>query len=74
MTFIYHFIYSTLFTGGRDILAGTNNSENDTGVRRRVKRLVIHPKFAVGPYWLDADRYDIKQVYKLIIMEKPFTQ
>ncbi|XP_032515946.2 scolexin B-like [Danaus plexippus] len=61
-TWILTAAHCTLFTGGRDILAGTNNSENDTGVRRRVKRLVIHPKFAVGPYWLDADRYDIKQV------------
>ncbi|CAH0723886.1 unnamed protein product, partial [Brenthis ino] len=54
--------HCTLFTGGRDILAGTNNTENDTGVRRKVKRLVIHPRFSVGPYWLDAQQFNLKQV------------
>lgn len=46
------------------MLAGTNNTENDTGVRVRVKRLVIHPKFTVGPYWVDAEEFGIKQVLK----------
>ncbi|KAJ2947383.1 hypothetical protein O0L34_g17151 [Tuta absoluta] len=54
--------HCTLFTGGRYILAGTNNSRDDSGVTRYIKRLVIHPRFSVGPYWLDADRFDIKQV------------
>ncbi|XP_072929330.1 scolexin B-like isoform X2 [Epargyreus clarus] len=54
--------HCTLFTGGRDVLAGTNNTENGSGVRRRVKQLFIHPLFSVGPYWLDASRYNIKQV------------
>ncbi|KAI5646867.1 trypsin domain-containing protein [Phthorimaea operculella] len=54
--------HCTLFTGGRYILAGTNNSRDDSGVTRDIKRLVIHPRFSVGPYWLDADRFDIKQV------------
>ncbi|CAH2085669.1 unnamed protein product [Euphydryas editha] len=54
--------HCTLFTSGRDILAGTNNTENGSGLRRRVKRLVIHPRFSVGPYWLDADRFNIKEV------------
>ncbi|XP_022826065.1 scolexin B isoform X2 [Spodoptera litura] len=54
--------HCTLFTGGRYILAGTNNTENDSGVSRRVKRQVIHPLFTVGPYWLDADDFNLKQV------------
>ncbi|KAJ0177690.1 hypothetical protein K1T71_006563 [Dendrolimus kikuchii] len=54
--------HCTLFTSGRYVLAGTNNSNDDTGVTRRVKRLVIHPLFTVGPYWLDAKQYNIKQV------------
>ncbi|XP_045449380.1 scolexin B-like [Melitaea cinxia] len=54
--------HCTLFTNGRDILAGTNNTENGSGLRRKVKRLVIHPRFSVGPYWLDADRFNLKEV------------
>ncbi|KAH9631412.1 hypothetical protein HF086_014257 [Spodoptera exigua] len=54
--------HCTLFTGGRYILAGTNNTENDSGITRRVKRQVIHPLFTVGPYWLDADDFNLKQV------------
>ncbi|KAM3967064.1 scolexin B [Aphomia sociella] len=54
--------HCTLFTGGRYILAGTNNSENDSGVLHRVKKLIIHPLFSVGPYWLDAEQFNIKQV------------
>ncbi|KAJ8724537.1 hypothetical protein PYW08_016011 [Mythimna loreyi] len=54
--------HCTLFSSGRYVLAGTNNTENDSGVTRRVKRLVIHPLFSVGPYWLDADEFNIKQV------------
>ncbi|CAH2242355.1 jg19968 [Pararge aegeria aegeria] len=61
-TWILTAAHCTLFTGGRDVLAGTNNTENETGVRVRVKRLFIHPKFTVGPYWLDAEQYGIKQV------------
>lgn len=55
-------IYSTLFTGGRYVLAGTNNTDDGSGVHRNVKRLVIHPLFSVGPYWLDADEFNLKQV------------
>ncbi|XP_068623951.1 scolexin B-like isoform X2 [Battus philenor] len=54
--------HCTLFTGGKYVLAGTNNSEDGSGVTRRVKRLYVHPRFSVGPYWLNAKRYDIKQV------------
>ncbi|XP_047026077.1 scolexin B [Helicoverpa zea] len=54
--------HCTLFTGGRYILAGTNNTENESGVTRYVKRQVIHPLFTVGPYWLDADEFNLKQV------------
>uniref|UniRef100_A0A1E1W1P6 trypsin n=2 Tax=Pectinophora gossypiella TaxID=13191 RepID=A0A1E1W1P6_PECGO len=54
--------HCTLFSGGRYVLAGTNNTEDGSGTVRHVKRLVIHPKFTVGPYWLDADRFNIKQV------------
>ncbi|CAH2040337.1 unnamed protein product, partial [Iphiclides podalirius] len=54
--------HCTLFTGGKYVLAGTNNSEDGGGITRRVKRLVIHPRFTVGPYWVDARRYNIKQV------------
>ncbi|CAK1543904.1 unnamed protein product [Leptosia nina] len=54
--------HCSLFTSGRDILAGTNNTEDGTGIRRRVKKLYVHPRFSVGPYWLNADSYGIKQV------------
>nr|XP_053605882.1 scolexin B-like [Plodia interpunctella] len=54
--------HCTLFTGGRYILAGTNNSEDGSGVTRRVKKLHIHPLFSVGPYWLDAHDFELKQV------------
>ncbi|XP_013137738.1 PREDICTED: scolexin B-like isoform X2 [Papilio polytes] len=69
--------HCTLFTGGKYVLAGTNNSEDGSGVTRRVKKLYIHPRFAVGPYWLNARRYDIKQVaarfdYLLAELEEPF--
>ncbi|XP_013161711.1 PREDICTED: scolexin B-like [Papilio xuthus] len=68
--------HCTLFTGGKYVLAGTNNSEDGSGVTRRVKKLYIHPRFAVGPYWLNAKRYDIKQVaarfdYLLAELEEP---
>ncbi|XP_050666973.1 scolexin B-like isoform X1 [Leptidea sinapis] len=54
--------HCTLFTSGREILAGTNYTDDGSGIVQRVKKLHIHPKFAVGPYWLDASEYDIKQV------------
>lgn len=53
---------STLFTGGRYVLAGTNNSDDGSGVTKKVKKLYIHPMFSVGPYWLNAENYGIKQV------------
>ncbi|XP_026330242.1 scolexin B-like [Hyposmocoma kahamanoa] len=54
--------HCTIFSSGRYVLAGTNKSDDDTGFERRVKRIILHPKFSVGPYWLDADHFDIKQV------------
>ncbi|CAH3924503.1 scolexin B-like isoform X1 [Pieris brassicae] len=54
--------HCSLFTSGREVLAGTNNTEDDTGTRRRVKKLYVHPRFSVGPYWLNARSYGIKQV------------
>lgn len=63
---------STIFSSGRYVLAGTNKSDDDTGFERRVKRLILHPKFSVGPYWLNADHFDIKQVqYTLRIKSIP---
>ncbi|KPJ13067.1 Scolexin B [Papilio machaon] len=69
-------LLNTLFTGGKYVLAGTNNSEDGSGVSRRVKQLYVHPRFAVGPYWLNAKRYNIKQVaarfdYLLAELEEP---
>ncbi|XP_047531796.1 scolexin B-like [Vanessa atalanta] len=61
-TWILSAAHCTLFTSGRDVLAGTNNTENGTGLRHRIKRLVVHPRFSVGPYWLNANRFNIKQV------------
>ncbi|CAG4982761.1 unnamed protein product [Parnassius apollo] len=61
-TWILTAAHCTLFTGGRYVLAGTNNSEDGTGITRHVKRLVVHPRFSVGPYWLDAKRFNIDQV------------
>nr|AXY94756.1 scolexin [Galleria mellonella] len=54
--------HCTLFTSGGFILAGTNNSENDSGLLHRVKRLVIHPLFSVGPYWLDTKQFNLNQI------------
>ncbi|XP_026725974.1 scolexin B-like isoform X1 [Trichoplusia ni] len=54
--------HCTLFSGGRYVLAGTNNTDDGSGVTRHVKRLIIHPLFTVGPYWLDATEFNIKQV------------
>lgn len=53
---------STIFSSARYVLAGTNQSDDGSGVERRVKRLFIHPKFSVGPYWVDANQFEIKQV------------
>ncbi|CAH2040339.1 unnamed protein product, partial [Iphiclides podalirius] len=68
--------HCTIFTSGSYILAGTNNSLDGSGITRRVKRLVIHPRFSVGPYWLNAMSYNIKQVaarfdYLLAELEEP---
>ncbi|CAG4945819.1 unnamed protein product [Colias eurytheme] len=70
--------HCTLFTRGRDILAGTNNTENGSGIKARVKKLHIHPRFSVGPYWLNTDSYNIKQVaarwdFLLVELEEPLT-
>ncbi|CAH0399096.1 unnamed protein product [Chilo suppressalis] len=54
--------HCTLFTGGKYVLAGTNNSDDGSGVKKRVKQLHLHPLFTVGPYWVDAQRFNIKQV------------
>lgn len=54
---------STIFSSGRYVLAGTNQSDDGSGVERRVKRLILHPKFSVGPYWVNANQFNIKQVH-----------
>ncbi|KAL0831936.1 hypothetical protein ABMA28_001449 [Loxostege sticticalis] len=69
--------HCTLFTGGRYVLAGTNNSDDGSGVTKKVKKLYIHPMFSVGPYWLNAENYGIKQVgarwdFLLAELEEPF--
>ncbi|KAG6441751.1 hypothetical protein O3G_MSEX001951 [Manduca sexta] len=53
--------HCTLFNDGRGVLAGTNNSDV-SGVYRFTKRLIIHPLFSVGPYWLNAEEFNLKQV------------
>lgn len=68
--------HCTLFTGGRLVLAGTNRSDDDSGVSRRVKKLHVHRLFSVGPYWLDAYKYEISQVaarydFMLVELEEP---
>ncbi|CAH0752086.1 unnamed protein product [Diatraea saccharalis] len=69
--------HCTLFTGGRYVLAGTGNSGDNTGVSRRVKKLHLHPLFTVGPYWVDAQNFDLKQVaarwdFMLAELDQPF--
>ncbi|XP_028161957.1 scolexin B-like isoform X2 [Ostrinia furnacalis] len=69
--------HCTLFTGGRYVLAGTNNSDDGSGVTKKVKKLHIHPLFTVGPYWLNAKNYNITQVaarwdFLLAELEEPF--
>lgn len=54
---------------GHSVLAGTDQTDDNSGVFRRVKRLVIHPRFSVGPYWLDNDEYGFKQVRTSSIQE-----
>ncbi|GBP87484.1 Scolexin B [Eumeta japonica] len=44
------------------VLAGTNNTADGSGVRAPVKRLVVHPRFSVGPYWLDAQQFNLSEV------------
>ncbi|CAH2040343.1 unnamed protein product, partial [Iphiclides podalirius] len=51
----------TRLTRGMDVVAGTNDTAQFRGITRRVKRLVIHPRFSVRPHWLDAEHYNIKQ-------------
>ncbi|KOB71952.1 Scolexin B, partial [Operophtera brumata] len=43
--------HCTLFSSGGGVKAGTNNTDDGSGVDRRVKRLVIHPLFSVGARW-----------------------
>ncbi|GBP87486.1 Scolexin B [Eumeta japonica] len=54
--------HCTLFTSGTYVLAGTNNTADGSGVRAPVKRLVIHPRFSVGPYWLNANQHNLNEV------------
>ncbi|XP_026330479.1 scolexin B-like [Hyposmocoma kahamanoa] len=68
--------HCSLHTSWPYVLAGTNQTDDGSGVERSVKRLVLHPKFSVGPFWLDADQYDIKQVaadwdFMLAELEEP---
>ncbi|XP_048007081.1 scolexin B-like isoform X2 [Leguminivora glycinivorella] len=55
--------HCTLFTPGRHVLAGTGNSDDGSGVRVAVKKLHLHPLFAVGPYWVNTREFGIKQVH-----------
>ncbi|XP_063541364.1 scolexin B-like isoform X2 [Cydia strobilella] len=55
--------HCTLFTPGRNVLAGTGNSGDGSGVRLEVKKLYLHPLFAVGPYWVNTREFGIKQVH-----------
>lgn len=50
---ICHVLCSTL-SATDYVVAGTNRSDDGSGEFRMVARLVIHPNFTVGPYWLDA--------------------
>ncbi|XP_041968331.1 scolexin B-like isoform X2 [Aricia agestis] len=75
-TWILTAAHCTIFTGGLEVLAGTNNTADGSGVSRRVKRLVVHPLFTVGPYWLNAERFHFKQIaarfdYMLAELESP---
>ncbi|GBP87489.1 Scolexin B [Eumeta japonica] len=54
--------HCTLFTSGSYVLAGTNNTADGSGVRAPVKRLVVHPRFSVGHYWLDAQQFNLSEV------------
>ncbi|XP_061704505.1 scolexin B-like isoform X2 [Cydia pomonella] len=68
--------HCTLFTPGRNVLAGTGNSGDGSGVRLAVKKLYLHPLFAVGPYWVNTREFGIKQVharwdFMLVELESP---
>lgn len=68
--------HCTLFTNGHYVLAGTNKSDDQSGIIRYVKRMVIHPLFSVGPYWLDVEDFNLKQVaarwdFLLVELEEP---
>ncbi|KAG7297729.1 hypothetical protein JYU34_018447 [Plutella xylostella] len=53
--------HCSLFGAGSTVLAGAAHSQRG-GSLRRVKRLVIHPNFSVGPYWLSPQAFGIQQV------------
>ncbi|CAG9127918.1 unnamed protein product [Plutella xylostella] len=53
--------HCSLFGAGSTVLAGAAHSQRG-GTLRRVKRLVIHPNFSVGPYWLSPQAFGIQQV------------
>ncbi|XP_048007085.1 scolexin B-like isoform X2 [Leguminivora glycinivorella] len=54
--------HCTIFSSADLVVAGTGHSHDDSGVRRSVKRLVVHPRFTVGPYWLRPEDFNITQV------------
>ncbi|XP_063635404.1 scolexin B-like [Cydia splendana] len=54
--------HCTIFSGADYVVAGTGHTDDDSGVQRPVKRLVVHPRFTVGPYWLRAEDFNITQV------------
>ncbi|XP_073952570.1 scolexin B-like [Choristoneura fumiferana] len=70
--------HCTIFSAADYVVAGTSRSDDGSGEIRRVARLVIHPKFTVGPYWLDAQSFNISQVgarwdFLLAELEEPLT-
>ncbi|XP_041968332.1 scolexin B-like [Aricia agestis] len=75
-TWILTAAHCTLFGDGIAVLAGTANSEDNTGESRFVKRLIVHPKFSVGPHWLNAAAFNFSQIaahwdFMLAELEQP---
>ncbi|CAG9133533.1 unnamed protein product [Plutella xylostella] len=68
--------HCTLFMKGSTVIAGTGRQDDGSGHRAEIKRLVVHPRFTIGPYWLSPTSYDIKQVaarydFMLVELEEP---
>ncbi|XP_048489597.1 scolexin B isoform X2 [Plutella xylostella] len=68
--------HCTLFMKGSTVIAGTGRQDDGSGHRAEIKRLVVHPRFTIGPYWLSPTSYNIKQVaarydFMLVELEEP---